>query len=894
MEFSVLLHFLASLQLLSRLVSPAAPLEVTVIVDPQHPVYFPGERLTLRCLAPGGEAVTSYQFYNQRGEWVFTEADGPRGGPWLVLMTDMRTAGAYSCEYWAERNGKSSYSARSQSVQVPVLDFPPAPSLSASSDPLGKSSITLVCSAPQKYVAERYQFLRQGNIITSQTAARLQLRTSDLHATATYTCTYAAKISGRTIQSLQSIPLSIHHTGPFVRQEFFRPTLRLLPTGPVFTIGTSVTLTCSAPRLEKKIWFCFHKAGKQLGCTGQTLEDSQSYQIGRLSLADSGSYTCMYRVAEPGQESSSPDSQPITITVTGGPVLPPAPQIILSPPRRIYLQGERVRLTCSAPDSEQVRGYRFYEQRGEQVSELDEGAYLEHKAQTEQAVAYSCAYWTVHSGQVILSQKSSSVSIPVTAPPLAPTLSLLPQLPVYLPGEKIILSCSAPHGEAGLEFSFHQHRGDQSPAELQAGSGGNRLELTVQKGNDDTYTCRSWRREAGQKIVSRDSHSITVPVSGERWSTPAHHLHGPRRPRRKEELDCERHPEFHREFQWKRLVSPEVPQLTVSPQHPVYIEGEAITLTCSAAKVATISRIRFFRDGQKIHSQDLRSTPYSHSASFLLSGLAMSDAGAYSCDYSVIKSGKELESERNPSISIAVTNPPPQPMLSVDAPSREASEGLPPLIICTATGNVSERRFHFYKGGSELLPGEAGSEMKYTAFSASPTHFSVLSIPQAWTTHTEEFTCGYEDNVSGRWIPSSRSWALNFTVHATRTGKASPKTRDVLLTTGGVLLVAGALVALICYCHRKERGSNPLRNIRRSEARECTRDLNPSYEDRGSEAQGAGMQHVEQGSEITYAHIEFLALGAHTTQSKTKAKPAEEQQVLYSEVMTRHTQKADE
>lgn len=31
-------------------------------------------------------------------------------------------------------------------------------------------------------------------------------------------------------------------------------------------------------------------------------------------------------------------------------------------------------------------------------------------------------------------------------------------------------------------------------------------------------------------------------------------------------------------------------------------------------------------------------------------------------------------------------------------------------------------------------------------------------------------------------------------------------TRDILLRTGGVLVMGGALAALICYCHRKKRG----------------------------------------------------------------------------------------
>ncbi|CAM4646641.1 unnamed protein product, partial [Eretmochelys imbricata] len=123
-----------SLQILPRLVSPAGkegpdphtcPSSLLpparVVVDPQDPVYFPGERLTLRCSAPGGEAVTSYQFYNQRGERVHMETTGLSGGPWLVLTAEMGKAGAYSCEYWAVRHGRHICSVRSQPVQVLVM-----------------------------------------------------------------------------------------------------------------------------------------------------------------------------------------------------------------------------------------------------------------------------------------------------------------------------------------------------------------------------------------------------------------------------------------------------------------------------------------------------------------------------------------------------------------------------------------------------------------------------------------------------------------------------------------------------------------------------------------------------------------------------------------------------
>nr|XP_032660548.1 Fc receptor-like protein 5 [Chelonoidis abingdonii] len=320
------------------------------------------------------------------------------------------------------------------------------------------------------------------------------------------------------IQSLPSAPLSIHLTEPSVLPESFRPTLRLSPPGPEFTTGESVTLTCSAPIWEKKMGFCFLKAGEQVACTRQALEDSQSYQIGRLGMEDSGSYTCMYRVAEPGQEISSLESQLISITVT--------------------------------------------------------------------------------------------------APPLAPKLSLHPKLLVYMPGEKITLNCSAPHGEEVSGFRFHHQRGDQTPEELPAAIGGPWMDLTAQTGNDGSYTCQYWRREAGQEIVSKNSNSITVPVSAR--------------------------------AEW-------------------------------------------------------------------------------------------------------------------DPTSGVVSEGLPLLITCMAPEDANKWRFHFYKDAVELLPRDVGSEISTMEHGTAFMNVSVLGIPWAGPESTGEFTCGYEENMSGRWIPSPRSWAVNVT-----------------------------------------------------------------------------------------------------------------------------------
>ncbi|XP_039353659.1 uncharacterized protein LOC120380212 [Mauremys reevesii] len=221
----------------------------------------------------------------------------------------------------------------------------------------------------------------------------------------------------------------------------------------------------------------------------------------------------------------------------------------------------------------------------------------------------------------------------------------------------------------------------------------------------------------------------------------------------------------------------------------------------------------------------------------------------------------------------------------MNPPSGVVSKGLPLFITCTAPRDDGQLRFHFYK----LVPGNVGSEISTTESSTSSVNISVHSILQAGPNNTGEFTCGYEENVGGRWIPSPRSQAVTVTVTALT---ASHYTRDILLGTGGVLLLTGALAALICYCHRKKRVPKPLRSTKGSEPREHTRNPDPGCNNKGSKATGAGAERMEKGSEVTYALIEFPASQAHRTQKTKKPKPAEAEHVLYSEVVTTHTWKA--
>nr|XP_042703046.1 Fc receptor-like protein 5 [Chrysemys picta bellii] len=245
---------------------------------------------------------------------------------------------------------------------------------------------------------------------------------------------------------------------------------------------------------------------------------------------------------------------------------------------------------------------------------------------------------------------------------------------------------------------------------------------------------------------------------------------------------------------------PPAPTLSQDPGYAVYLPGERVTLTCSAPGSEQVSGYRFFYQGQ----QDPSAVLHPNNSARLELAAEKGNAGNYTCAYWRQESNREISSRNSSSVSIPVTDPPPQPVLRLDPPSGAVSEGLPLLITCAVSRDAREWRFHFYKDGVEIVPRDMGSEISTMEPGTGSVNVSVLSILQAGPNKAGKFTCGYEENVSGRWIPSPRSRAVNVTVNVT--GTASYSTRDILLTTGGLLLLVGAIAALICYCRRKERG----------------------------------------------------------------------------------------
>ncbi|CAM4551668.1 unnamed protein product [Lepidochelys kempii] len=765
MELTGLLPVLAWLQILTRLVSSEGTEEPSSSSDPlppptlslgsQNPVYYQGERVSLTCSAPSGEAVTGYRFYRRRGDQTPEELQSAPGASRLELRAETGNQGPYTCQYWRKESGLEIPSTESNKVYITVQAPLAAPTLSLHPPHpfyLHWERVTLRCSAPGGKRLQGYRFYgEQERLIHEEVpapdgGARLEI-VAEMGKAGVYTCAYWTLRSGRHILSEGSRPVSLSVQAPPAA-----PSLSLSPLHPVYLPGESVTLTCSPPwGTPVAAGFRFSRDGGRRISSGGS--DAQALSI--TGPEDSGLYTCAYWIRLSGREIQSPDSRLVSITA---PL--PAPTLWLDPPHSVYLPEERVNLSCSAPRAQEVTGYRLYKLQPEQGSEelpaSRGGPRWEILAAVGHEGPYTCRYWRRGPGRELPSGLSQPIAIRVTDPPRRPSVSLSPDYLAYVAGERVEINCLAPPGASPVEYGLYKNEEPVGSLLGDAGTWLTDLQVNGTRNATHSFSCTYTELIQGRAVPSYASHSVSVSV-------------------------------------FLALVSP---SLRLIPSLPLYVTGETVSAECIIPNGTYVPSAHWvLRDGEPLPEPPEPQLPLN---------VTPSDSGTYRCGYSTELHGRHLRSPPSNPVPLSVTDPPPQPVLSMFPPSRVVSEGLPLLITCLAPGNTSERRFHFYKDGAEIIPGDTGSEISTMEPSTGSMNFSVLSIPRAGPNNAGEFSCGYEANMGGRWIPSPRSQAVNVTV--TTWSLPIP----MVAGSGGAATALALLLLLICLCRKKKAATRRL------------------------------------------------------------------------------------
>ncbi|XP_029437702.1 uncharacterized protein LOC115078805 [Rhinatrema bivittatum] len=424
------------------------------------------------------------------------------------------------------------------------------------------------------------------------------------------------------------------------------PSLSLSPSHPVYVRGESVTLTCTAPENYEAVSFNISQETFLGNCEKQNSEEENSKEestsgkkkpknekstkkamsgssstlpLSKLEKDMAGSYTCVY-YTKPSRRRSG-ESNAVSVKVTDEPL---APTLSLDPSSLVYFRMESIGLTCVVPGGKAARGFWFLRTRptaaedgrgagGRSAGDTDIIVEIPLREGTSQSSCthrfpiadvtdsrnYSCAYWVETSGRRLNSSRSSSVSVLVADFPAAPSLSVSPQHPVYVRGESLRMTCSAPEGHRALNFKFYNRGEDANPAEVATQISNSHVFPASELGY---YSCAYEAEISGREILSRQSNPVPVSV---------------------------RDP----------LCAP-----TFSLQPLSGTEEGVLHLTCTAPEAYGNLTVHFTEGSKILHSESGNSSRTSLSIHYTPSPGSISSPGNYSCYYEVEVQGRPLRS----------------------------------------------------------------------------------------------------------------------------------------------------------------------------------------------------------------------------------------------------------
>ncbi|XP_066843274.1 alpha-1B-glycoprotein [Anser cygnoides] len=302
---------------------------------------------------------------------------------------------------------------------------------------------------------------------------------------------------------------------------------------------------------------------------------------------------------------------------------------------------------------------------------------------------------------------------PTDLPPPPPDIAVTPEKREYLIGDTVSIRCSAPRSRdkvRGFQFSRT----------------GGWLDVRT-AWRTYTYTFNVTGPKDG------GSHTCTYTV-GDRYRQA-------RRSRESRAVDINvRDP-------------PPQPTLVLNASAGVVSEGFPLLFLCTApasAAEAAPPRFRFYKDGAEAIGGAEVATQ-GHQARLRVAESSRNHTGNFTCGYEEHIEGRWILSFLSEAVEVFVKEPPSAPRLGVEPPFTVLSEGSPLRLTCLAPGAGSRLRFRFYRNGVEIPEGSPGPK---NLPGTTPGGSSELLVPQTPRGFGGTFSCGFEEDVGGTWVPS--------------------------------------------------------------------------------------------------------------------------------------------
>ncbi|XP_064176213.1 basement membrane-specific heparan sulfate proteoglycan core protein-like isoform X1 [Anguilla rostrata] len=462
-------------------------------LQPNWPLFFTGETVTLRCL---GRPFKHHGFVWSRIESnFFVTKHVSQENIYTIAPVTEAHSGEYTCS--------------AESTSDPVrLNVSALPKATLTVEPKWRplyngETVTLSCEvdSDSNWIYSWYK--DQAQMALSQTAGhsvtgnRLTIPWTAGSDQGQYWC--EGRLEGRKVTSQRSDSINLTVAA------LPKATLTVEPKWCPLYNGETVTLRCEVDSYSNWI-YSWYKDQTQM-----TVSQTAGHSVtgNRLTIpgaagSDQRQYWCEGRLE--GRYVTSPRSDSITVAVLSLMTRLGSPKAVLTlqPNRPLFFTGETVTLTCSG---QTFKHHRFFWYRIEPN--------MLQTMHTSQENIYTIASVTeAHSGVYTCAAESTSdpVRLNVSALPKA-TLTVQPKCPLYN-GETVTLRCEV-DSYSNWIYSWYK---DQTQITVSQTAGhsvtGNRLTIPGAAGSDQgQYWCEG--RLEGRKVTSQPSDSINLTVAGE-------------------------------------------------------------------------------------------------------------------------------------------------------------------------------------------------------------------------------------------------------------------------------------------------------------------------------------------------------------------------------------------
>ncbi|XP_072350391.1 immunoglobulin superfamily member 1-like, partial [Scyliorhinus torazame] len=488
-----------------------------------------------------------------------------------------------------------------------------------------------------------------------------------------------------------------------------RPTLYLQPQVPVFVRGESVELVCVAEGARRGRRFSLSRLGAEEPLQTQRAQSWSKFVVFQLReevAIGTQVYTCSYWAWAPGSDVLSAQSETVAVTVIER---APKPTIAPEGAYRTFVEGEAVRIACTAPWALTNATFLLYQGTEDEASASATSTPGSNATTFDTGGGagvgrrdYSCAYVTEVSERRIESQRSETVRIRVESRLTKPNLDGVNI--TFQVGDTVRLVC-----EGGIEDWLNTFLLYQGVAEEPLMSGKPifaRAAVTFDVTDalahgTETFSCASRRDLSGRRVLSQRSHMLEVSA------------HDP-------------------------LSKPE---LTMNVRTGIYWKGQSLQMTCRGDVHGPRVYFSFFRDGQPAMTREPHSFP-------IVQILGSNRAGVYQCSYAMDTPGRWFQSPLSDGVRVTEIGYLRRPSIALAGGRGGGSEG-GRSVTCRAPVRETGRKFDLYRSG------DGRPVLSRKARPGSPTvTFDLEGLLRSGTGY---YQCAYRSEHGGQERVSERS-----------------------------------------------------------------------------------------------------------------------------------------